>query len=236
MVFAGTVRRMHSFAAASLAAPSSFRVSPSHAVLAQATRPGIDIAVWTRAMPAFVGAALARWAPCAPAPVDRMVRLSDAGAEEVEGALAALPAGPEGWLRDDVASLLARFAALSRVAEARVFFGVIRDDQCTKFHVDAVSLRLVTTYLGPGTEWVPDEAVDRRALGRMIRCPAEANAAIVPVTSAVRRAKAGHVLVLKGSRHESAAGGGAVHRSPPIASRGALRVALVVTAAGGPSP
>jgi len=113
---------------------------------------------------------------------------------------------------------------------------VVSDDQCRKFHVDAVRLRLVTTYVGPGTEWVPGEAVDREALARLIPCPAEANAAIVPVASAIHRAEAGHVLVLKGSRHENAAGGGAVHRSPPIEHRGALRVALVVTAAGQPSP
>ena len=163
---------MESFAAVSSAAHPSFRTSPSPVALALATRPGVDIAVWTRSIPPPVGALLARWAPSAPAAVDRTLRLCDGDAPgrytvspcPVEAVLAAVPGDVGGWLRDDVTRLLRRFAALACVAEARVFFGVIHDDQCSKLHVDAVRLRLVTTYVGPGTEWVPSEAVDRGAL------------------------------------------------------------------------
>jgi hypothetical protein len=155
----------------------------------------------------------------------------------VEELVTAAPGETRAWLRQDISRLLCRVCVLAEVAEARVFFGVIRDDQCRKFHVDAVRLRLVTTYVGPGTEWVPSEAVDRDALARAIPHPAQANTAIVRDPREVRRASPGDVLALKGSRHPDAASGGAVHRSPPIEhDAGALRVALVLTVGGAASP
>lgn len=35
---------------------------------------------------------------------------------------------------------------------------------CRRYHVDNVPMRLLVTYAGQGTEWLPDEAVDRSAL------------------------------------------------------------------------
>jgi hypothetical protein len=37
---------------------------------------------------------------------------------------------------------------------------VLNQPMCPKFHVDNIPVRLVTTYLGPGTEWVPNEWAD----------------------------------------------------------------------------
>ena len=34
---------------------------------------------------------------------------------------------------------------------------------CKRYHVDQVPLRLLVTYSGQGTEWLPDEAADRKA-------------------------------------------------------------------------
>lgn len=35
---------------------------------------------------------------------------------------------------------------------------------CRRYHIDNVPMRLLVTYAGQGTEWIPDEAADRRAL------------------------------------------------------------------------
>ena len=86
---------------------------------------------------------------------------------------------------------------------------------CPRLHYDRVGLRLVTTYLGPGTEYVPDrwsrdgsgasENLGERAaldLRREPRC-----------TSAT-----GDALLLKGTLWPGNAHSGAVRRSPPSAA------------------
>lgn len=34
---------------------------------------------------------------------------------------------------------------------------------CRRYHIDKVPMRLLVTYSGQGTEWIPDEAADRKA-------------------------------------------------------------------------
>lgn len=37
---------------------------------------------------------------------------------------------------------------------------------CKRYHIDNVPMRLLVTYAGQGTEWLPDEAVNKNALSR----------------------------------------------------------------------
>ena len=97
--------------------------------------------------------------------------------------------------------------------------GPVVDDQCRKLHVDWVVLRLLSTYVGPGTEWLPDHAVAREHVGASSCCPADANRAIMRDSQALRRALAGEVLLMKGEAWPNNAGRGVVHRSPPIEGR-----------------
>jgi len=41
----------------------------------------------------------------------------------------------------------------------------LREPMCPKFHVDRIPCRFLVTYGGPGTEWIPDQWVDRSAVG-----------------------------------------------------------------------
>lgn len=158
------------------------------------------------------------------------------GQADLDGLLSGLPPGPaRSWLRRDAEALLARFAALASRPRFLVSLGLILDDQCRKFHTDSVALRLLVTYAGPGTEWAPDGAVRRGALRAPAGCPDEANAAIVPDPSLVRRAGAGDVVLLKGDRWPGGEGRGAVHRSPPLGRSGARRLVLKATAFAGGS-
>jgi len=61
-----------------------------------------------------------------------------------------------------------------------------------------------------------------------------ANRAIVPDAQAIRRASAGHVVLLKGELYPGNAGNGAVHRSPPIAEAGERRLVLTLDASAAP--
>lgn len=198
------------------------------------TDPTVNLVLWPRALPAEVCTLLEgvsgrlRGLRAYDGPVSR----DEQGRLPWLDALPPCPA--RDWLEADVRRQIRRLCRLGGTARPRVFLGPVLDDQCRKFHVDHVRLRLVTTYLGPGTEWVPETAVDRLALVDSPTCPHEANTRIVRDATAVRRADAGDVVLLKGVRHASAAGRAALHRSPPIEGLGTPRVVLIATASDTP--
>ncbi len=81
---------------------------------------------------------------------------------------------------------------------------------------------LFTTYLGRGTEWLPEKAVNRSALGKT-------NELIVKDPSLIQRMNAFDVGILKGElpkRMQRVKG--VVHRSPQISEAGEKRVVLRV--------
>jgi hypothetical protein len=150
-----------------------------------------------------------------------------AEARDLEPSLAGLHAGHwHEWLLEDLVSVAKDFVRLAGVKSCSIRFGAIRGDQCRKFHTDRVRLRLITTYAGPGTEWVPEAGVRRAALVQPAACPDLANREIVKHTRLVRHARAGDVLLMKGA---TGGGTGVVHRSPPIEQHGLLRVVLVMS-------
>jgi hypothetical protein len=100
-------------------------------------------------------------------------------------------------------------------------------DDCRKFHVDYYRLRLIVTYVGPGTELVPESALNRLAIWTGGDDVALANRSIVRAEGAIVRAHTGDVVLLKGERW--APGLAAVHRSPPIERSGLRRLILKLT-------
>lgn len=135
---------------------------------------------------------------------------------------AALARGPRrllaGWRRDapapvtgapaldaDLALLAEVFADLLGCEEVGVRMQVLAAPMCPRWHVDRVELRLVTTYLGPGSELVPSSSVRRERLGT--EDPLRPGAAIVS-------ARTGEVVLMKGEAWDGNVGRGVVHRSP----------------------
>lgn len=72
-----------------------------------------------------------------------------------------------------------------------------------RFHVDNVPLRLLTTYAGPGSEWLREQESPR----------GELHTAQVPVNN-IQKLHVGEVAVLKGEKWQGNEGAGLVHRSP----------------------
>jgi hypothetical protein len=134
----------------------------------------------------------------------------------------AIPDDPlDGWdFANDVEYLGRIFAAVAITRRLRVRVEAIDHDGCRKFHVDRVKTRLVCTYRGPASEWLPEHAVDRAALG-------SDNPSIVRSWNALRRAPRYAVLINKG---ELIAGpnGGIVHRSPPAKRPEDARLVVVI--------
>lgn len=124
------------------------------------------------------------------------------------------------WM--DVYRLVCDFLSLSESRYCTLHLRSVDDNGCTKFHTDGYSLRLFTTYHGPGTEWLPEDAVNRKALGT-------SNKRIVTSPGRVQRMGTGHVGILKGELPgRPPAAMGIVHRSPAISHTGEKRIILRV--------
>jgi hypothetical protein len=114
-----------------------------------------------------------------------------------------------------VADLAEHFAALASTRAVEVRLSVVETNSCRKFHADWVTMRLITTYTGAGTQWVTPADAERIAAGQE------------PL--AIHALAPGDVGIFRG---RLAAGRPAVHRSPPIAGTGIRRLLLVIDPAG----
>ncbi len=183
---------------------------------------GVQVVVAQRKLPRVLQLPEAALAAIGPfeAHADRAIRPSPGSRREAESDAALFGVFEDGpfarALRRDVEGLVGRFGALTGRDPVHVSLEVLGHDACRKWHSDRVGLRLLVTYVGPGTEWALPEGVDRSGLGQTDLELEAANDRIVFDRTAIRRANAGDVLLCKGDLHPGAEGQGLVHRSPPI--------------------
>jgi len=195
-------------------------------VLSGIRQPGVELALWRRG----VGASrdpgtltLATWLATLPEallprcqlelqPTDALARLQ--AAFDASGT----PLGTmQQALLHDINLLVVQFAQIVGCASVRLRLDAISTDACMRWHRDCVPLRLITTYRGPGTEWLP---------------PAQAAAALAQPDQNMggsEQLAPFDVALFKGCgwpglAHDS----GIVHRSPRIADRGITRLVLVL--------
>jgi len=112
------------------------------------------------------------------------------------------------WLIEDIAALADRFAGLMRARFLRLRLDVIETDACRRFHIDAVTARLICTYRGTGTQY--GISVDGEVPRRVFTTPT------------------GVPLVLRGTLWPGNPPSGLLHRSPPIEGSGETRLLLVL--------
>ena len=91
-------------------------------------------------------------------------------------------------------------------------------DGCPRFHTDRTHLRLLCTYLGPGTEWLRNDQANREAQ--------LAGAPNSEILLADKPSQLGRFWVglLKGSAFPGNSLNGLIHRSPPSQGPGVNRV------------
>ena len=77
---------------------------------------------------------------------------------------------------------------------------------CRRYHIDNVPMRLLVTYAGEGTEWIPDEAADRKAWAI-----GASNDKIIKDPSKRQFMKAWDISIFKGGPK------GLLHRTPDAA-------------------
>ncbi|NQY58873.1 DUF1826 domain-containing protein [Cognatishimia sp.] len=112
------------------------------------------------------------------------------------------------WLIQDIAALAQGFAKLMEAPYLRLRLDPIKTNACRKFHIDAVTARLVCTYRGQPTQY---------GIGNAEREVSEI--ASVPAACPV---------ILRGTRWPGDAPTGLLHRSPPIEGTGETRLLLVL--------
>jgi hypothetical protein len=126
---------------------------------------------------------------------------------------------PSPLLTDDVIQLLRLFAGTTRISSFRVLLVTVRSDMCRKFHADRNDLRLLCTYIGPGTIWLPEEAIEDKGLHAW-------DTGLEIDQRLAQQTTTGDVTILKGNLYPGASP--VLHRSPVIESHGETRLLLRV--------
>ncbi len=164
------------------------------------SRPEIALVQWWRGVPFDVPTS-----DVAGIGIIRVVAPAGDIASRLRDAIGGTPPCP--WhdlLAADAGHLSGIFAGIAGCSRVAVRLEGVTGDSCRRFHVDQVPLRLITTYAGPGTQWlIGEEGVAR-----------------------VHDVPTGGVALFKGrGRTPDIA---LLHRSPPIADTGNHRLVLVI--------
>ena len=110
------------------------------------------------------------------------------------------------WI-NDISQLCKLFCDLENSSYISIWLSSKRG--CKRYHIDNVPKRLLVTYAGQGTEWIPDEAADREAYAN-----GDTNENIIKNNSAKKFIREWDVAIFKGGPN------GLLHRTPDVALNG----------------
>lgn len=117
-------------------------------------------------------------------------------------------------LIEDITQLINLYFSLFELKQARLKLTTLDQVMCPRFHVDNVPCRLVTTYLGSGTQWLPHDSVDRSKLGKGSKGLPDELSGIYRNAEDIQQLTNGDVALLKGALWENSEHISLVHRSP----------------------
>ncbi|QKF66193.1 DUF1826 domain-containing protein [Arcobacter venerupis] len=117
---------------------------------------------------------------------------------------------------EDIALLVDMFCYLFELKQAGMRLKVLDKAMCPKFHVDKVPCRLVTTYQGIATQWLPHELVDQTKLGWGCDGLPDSESGLYQSESDIQQLDCGDVALIKGTLWEGNENAGLVHRSPGL--------------------
>jgi len=115
-----------------------------------------------------------------------------------------------------IALLVDMFCTLFEINNVGIRLTLLEQAMCPKFHVDRIPCRLVTTFAGVGTEWLPHDKVDRSKLGAGSLGKPDETSGIMQDKHDIQYMTAGDVALLKGEGWYNNENAGAVHRSPAL--------------------
>ncbi|MCC5797554.1 MAG: DUF1826 domain-containing protein [Methylophaga sp.] len=116
----------------------------------------------------------------------------------------------------DVAGLAEMFADLFELERVGIRLSIIDNTMCPRFHTDHLPCRLVTSYAGAATQWLPEVTVDRSKLGAGAAGLPDHQSGIYRDSDMIQQLNTSDVALLKGEGWQGNSGYGIVHRSPAI--------------------
>ena len=112
---------------------------------------------------------------------------------------------------DDIRLLLNWFKKISDAKSFKILLAIVDNDMCKRFHSDLNYIRMLCTYSGPGTLWLSENNLNRKALDDL-----DENDSIVINQNDIKQVNTGSVVILKGALYPKKGVKAAVHRSPNI--------------------
>lgn len=205
--------------------PSHVRIGERVTVLDSIRHAGINLAVWRRRVPDLVASWLDE--PATPSFLARRGDLDITLPTMCVTACVATHLAIDGMsprskslaaFAEEVGALAAIASRTSKTESVRVRLERVTEQTCPCFHVDRVSFRLLCTYRGAGTEWLPDAGVADASIS-----------AKMPSIDAIRHMEAGDVAIMRGATDDPQQDYSPLrHRSPPIAAPSDWRLFLSI--------
>ena len=201
---------MNQVAADLVASDLGVRIADDPASLTVLKNPDCPGVVWRRQVPSDVKSWIAGLNPDK-LPKGRIILRPNAvqGAVQHLCDIAGTPHGSaRDWLEADIHHLADIFSDLMSVGYIRLRLDVVTTNACRKFHLDALTARLICTYRGDGTQYgLSADGTD---------------------PSRVFQVATGAPILLRGSLWPEEPPSGLLHRSPPIEGTGKTRLVLVL--------
>lgn len=132
-------------------------------------------------------------------------------------------------LLTDISRLVDLYAELLGCDTVGIRLEVLATAMCPRLHIDRTGIRMLCTYLGPGTEWLEETPCDTNMAndryGSLYVSDLQAHTASPNLQQAPEQA----LVLLKGSLWQGNQHAGALHRSP-LVTTAAKRVVLALDA------
>jgi hypothetical protein len=119
-------------------------------------------------------------------------------------------------LLTDISALVSLYGDLLDCRKVGIRLEVLTGAMCPKFHIDRTGIRLLCSYLGPGTEWLDTAFCNRKALTESYADTDAFHQALILHPQGIRQAPAQALVLLKGSMWQGNQQAGIVHRSPQV--------------------
>lgn len=127
----------------------------------------------------------------------------------------------------DIHDLLKLFKEITSKNSFRLLLATVNSNMCRMFHTDMNSLRMLCTYIGPGTLWLKEDNINRRALNSI-----QSKQSIAIEEERIQQVSTGSVAILKGALYPKENTKAIVHRSPTIEESGKKRLLLRIDTVG----
>lgn len=195
--------------------PSSVSAGAQPTVLADIYNDKINIAVWQRNFNQELADAISHFVASNPSLSKSLTVSPETAYEQLDNKL--LGSAPK-VLLENIVELVDMFCCLFDLKQTGLRIATLSNAMCPRFHIDNVPCRLVSTYQGTATEWLPNHVLDRSKLGHGNNGKPDSSSGLYTPESSIQQLTCGDVALLKGELWSGNENLGLVHRSPINAS------------------